>query len=70
METPTFLTKEERKARKTLGVDKKKEEPPATRHQDPEPEGTKPTARASVKEKIENINRKTSNSPGKFPELR
>ena len=70
METPTFLTQEKQKARNKPGGEKK-EEPPVPRPQNPEPERTtKPLARASVKEKIEKINRKTANSPGKLPEIK
>ena len=65
MEKPTFLTKEEQMAR--AGPEGKKPDP------DPDPETkrtTDPLARNRVKEKIEKLNRRTQNSPGKFPETK
>ena len=70
LETPTFLTDEEKKAKEKPGEGEKKEEPPDISSQDPEPEKTfKTLARASLKNRIEEINNKSS-SPGKFPKLK
>ena len=62
MEKPTFLTKQEQMA---IGPEGKKPEP------DPDPahkRSTDPLVRSKVKEKVERLNLRTKNSPGKFPE--
>ena len=65
MDKPTFLTKEEKKAQM------KPEEEKMETAQDPEPtETTEPLAKTTVKERIEKINRRIENSPGKFPEMK
>ena len=64
MEKPTFLTKQEQIA---SGPEGEKPEP------DPDPEHkrtTDPLVRSKVKEKVERLNMRTKNSPGKFPEAK
>ena len=65
MGKPTFLTKEEQMAR--ASPEGKKPDP------DPDPESkrtTDPLVRNKVKERVERLNMRTKNSPGKFPETK
>ena len=67
MEKPTFLTKQEQMARGPKG---KQPEPDPDPEPKPEPDPdptTDPLVRNKVKEKVERLNLRTKNSPGKFP---
>ena len=62
-----FLSDEEQKARTSPG------DTSMEIAQDPDPESTvttEPQTKNTVKERIEKLNRRTQNSPGKFPEMK
>ena len=63
MGKPTFLTDEEQKAKVSPG------DTSMETNQDPDPEETQTTEpQNTVRERIEKLNRRAQNSPGKFPE--